>query len=272
MAFKLLGNTPQYGIPVHIPSQLQGEHTEDPRIVTGTSNLMLSLTNFIVFNGGRQWTGAHQIVVEISDNWFGGKRFDPVYDGNGPTVSQNRKNQKNWLWFFHDGLPHMVYWTRPHTIVQFNGRMEPVQSYVTQESSQEWNFGEPRGGTPPVLISGEYWSFFHSSLPWRGKLRHYHMGAYCFESKPPFRITRMTPRPLLSGSQKDPWAEKKPMVVFPCGAVFKDGKWTVSMGINDLCSAWIEIPMDQLIKLMQPTALYRPPEPVAEPALEAIFI
>ena len=67
-------------------------------------------------------------------------------------------------------------------------------------------------------------------------------------------------------------AEKKPMVVFPCGALFKDGKWTVSMGINDMASAWIEIPMDHLIKLMQPTMVYRPPEPVPEPAIEAIFI
>lgn len=270
MAFKLDHNVPLYGIPVHIPTMLHGEHFEDPRIVTGASELILSMTNFIVFNGGQQWTGAHQMLCNINKDWMGQRRFDPVFDGNGPTVSSNQKNQKNWLWFMHDGAPHMVYWTKPHTVVRFTQRMEMQQRYVTIDINENWKWGEPRGGTPPILIDNEYWTFFHSSLPWRGKQRHYHMGAYAFESKPPFRITRMTSRPLLSGSQKDPWNEGKPLVVFPCGTLFNDGMWTVSMGVNDLVSAWIEIPHKALAKLCHLTTVPPPPEP--EPCDEAIFI
>jgi len=274
MAFKLDGNTPQYGIPVHIPSMLNGEHFEDPRVVSGSKFLMLSMTNFIVFNGGRQWTGAHQILCEIDERWMGKKRFDPVFEGNGPTVSSNRVNQKNWLWFMHDSAPHLIYWTQPHTVVRFKGNLEMQEKYVTKETNPEWNFGEPRGGTPPVLIGDEYWTFFHSSLPWKGmgKLRHYHMGAYAFESKPPFRIMRMTSKPILSGSKRDPWADGKPLVVFPCGALLKDGRWTVSLGVNDLCSAWIEIPHEKLERLLKPSSIHEPPSPKPQPQDEAIFI
>ena len=161
-------------------------------------------------------------------------------------------------------------------MVRFDARLDVKETYVTHESSQDWIFGEPRGGTPPVLIGSEYWSFFHSSLPWagKGKLRHYHMGVYAFEAKPPFRITRMTSRPILSGSHRDVLAEKKPLVVFPCGAIIKDGEWTVSLGVNDLASAWIEIPHEQLLKLVQPVQKWIAPVPVpvTVPQDEAIFI
>ena len=76
------------------------------------------------------------------------------------------------------------------------------------------------------------------------------MGAYAFEAKPPFKITRMTKKPILSGSQEDPWQEGLPLVVFPCGAVLQSNKFLVTMGVNDYVSSWIEIPLDDLNKLM----------------------
>jgi predicted GH43/DUF377 family glycosyl hydrolase len=60
----------------------------------------------------------------------------------------------------------------------------------------------------------------------------------------------MTDEPLLAGSSQDQWAERKPLVVFPCGSELKDGMWLVTMGINDICSAWIKIPHMELLRKM----------------------
>jgi len=53
--------------------------------------------------------------------------------------------------------------------------------------------------------------------------------------------------PLLSGSRKDRWSTKKPLVVFPGGAVMRDGKWFVVGGCNDLDCFWVEIPHASLL-------------------------
>jgi predicted GH43/DUF377 family glycosyl hydrolase len=149
-------------------------------------------------------------------------------------------------------MPHLIYLTRPHEIVKWNQWNEPGEVYKTEETNPLWTHGDPRGGTPPVLVGKEYWSFFHSSLPWLHQKRRYFMGAYAIEAQPPFRITRMTSLPLLTGSKQDVWHPPQPLVVFPCGAIHRNKTWLISMGVNDLMSAWIEIPHDDLVHLMRP--------------------
>ena len=80
--------------------------------------------------------------------------------------------------------------------------------------------------------------------------RRYHMGCYTFDAKPPFALKRYTQLPILSGSQHDRFAHPKPLVVFPCGACLRDGVWQISMGVNDLDCALMEIPHSELEKLM----------------------
>ncbi len=125
------------------------------------------------------------------------------------------------------------------------------KSYYHAEMVQ-WQYGAIRGGTPPILVDGLLWTFMHSSLGWKHRYRRYYAGAIAFEPQPPFKPVLITPEPLLQGSQNDRWAQKKPLVVFPCGAIFKNDKWLISMGVNDLCSAWVEIPHKSLATLMRP--------------------
>jgi hypothetical protein len=178
---------------------------------------------------------------------------------NESDASGKRINQKNWLWFDHDGFLHLIYMTDPHEVVRWNPDMTVNQVFKDEFPSEHWNdFGHARGGTPPVLIDGEYWLFFHSSTDWKewnkqhpGDVkRRYHMGAYAFEARPPFRVTRVVDEPLLTGSQMDPWATGLPLVVFPGGAILRDGKWFVVMGVNDCACAWIEIPHNELMGRM----------------------
>jgi len=78
------------------------------------------------------------------------------------------------------------------------------------------------------------------------------MGAIAFELTSPFRPVFWTQEPILIASQNDPWAQRKPLVVFPCGAVFENDKWLISLGVNDLKSAWLEMPHNDLVQLLKP--------------------
>ncbi len=144
----------------------------------------------------------------------------------------------------------MVYGANPHVVVEFDQTFKVEREHITTQPTLPWKHGEIRGGTPPVLVDDLYWTFFHSSVPWRedGK-RWYVMGAYAFESNPPFAMKRITTKPLLCGSRMDRWAEGKPLVVFACGALFRNGKWLITGGLNDLDSFFVEIPHNELIDL-----------------------
>lgn len=247
VALKLreLTNTVQGMIDVQFPKVYKGEHFEDPRVMWMGGSIWISCTTFIP----RMFHGAHQRLCRLDERFAASRPISPVYGGNGASpLMQAQNHEKNWLWFEHDGKPHMVYRHTPHQVVEWPDFFE-FRNPVVHDSrftNPRWCHGEPRGGTPPVRVGDEYWSFFHSSLPWRPPKRQYFMGAYAFEAKPPFRITRMSLRPLLAGSIADPWAEGLPLVVFPCGAVLEDGRWIVTMGINDYRCGWIEIPHKEL--------------------------
>ena len=254
MAFMLDKDmTPSFGLTMRFPHFFDKEHFEDPRAIFHRGVTYLSACNFVVVNNGRGWTGAHQVLLPVpsmdhKNTWVCPNRIDPIYGTNGPAIGKDTGAEKNWLWFFHQDQLHMVYQASPHIVCRFSPAGKFEQEYKTFEKTLEWPYGTIRGGTPPVLTDDgdEYLTFFHSSLPDEEYHRRYYMGAYTFEAQPPFRITRMTTEPLLAGSHQDVWSKDKPLVVFPCGSRLKDGKWLVTMGVNDLASAWIEIPHAEL--------------------------
>jgi predicted GH43/DUF377 family glycosyl hydrolase len=268
MAFKLEGDhIPVMGVKIRVPPMLNGEHYEDPRAVFHNGSTWVSCCNFVVYQKTPQhqtWTGAHQLLLQCNEHWNTVKRIDPIYGKNGGSPGTQLGDEKNWVWFFPNDRPHLIYMTQPHTVVPMGPFLDSKQAYVTNEINPLWTSGMPRGGTPPILVDGEYWSFFHSSTPWIGKKRRYHMGVYAFQSQPPYRITRMSSMPLLSGSKQDKWFEGKPLVVFPNGAVIKDGLWTVVFGVNDLQCGWIDIPHADLLQIVRPVAMLGNPEVVFE--------
>lgn len=255
-------HNPIKGVKIGMRGYDRFQHWEDPRCTIMPDGLPLVSYTTFVMESETCWYGAHQQASALNEDFQPSAVYDPIYGKNGGSVLANGlekdgrpRNEKNWLWFYHDGRAHCVYMTQPHEVVRFwDGLSEPERVYKTDGVSDRWwRFGHPRGGTPPVRIGDEYWSFFHSSTRWAesptpGRNR-YHMGAYAFEAKPPFKITRFSRYPILTGSPKDPWSPNQPLVIFPCGALLKDGTWLVSMGVNDMASAWIEIPHSDLEKL-----------------------
>ncbi len=266
MAFKLAGKIPQVGYRIQMTGG-QNEHFEDPRCVMHKGNLWISACNFLVFAHPRatsRWTGAHQILSRVSTDWKTSERFDPVYGRNGPSIQSNTGeiHEKNWLWFSHDDALHLIYSAVPHEVVRWSEDIKAGQVWKTEPVHMPWSMGEIRGGTTPVRIGKEYWTFFHSSItcaPGAGYKRQYHMGAYAFEAHPPFRITKITPRPLLTGSPNDHWLPGKPACIFPCGAVMRDGKWLIVGGSNDLDCFWAEIPHEGILERCVSTL--EPPQP-----------
>lgn len=250
VAFKLGGEdglTPQIGYKLKYAVRERREQFEDARAVYHDGKTWVSCCTFIWYLN-KKWTGAHQTLCTFNDKWEQITRYDHDYGKNGKGLGLNTGMEKNWLYFFHEGKLNMVYSANPHTVVEFDG-----PRFVTQrrtEATLPWSHGEIRGGTPPILVNGEYFTFFHSSLPWTSRYRRYFAGAYAFDAKPPFAITRITSKPLLTGSQNDPWVDRKPLVVFPVGFIMQGQNCLVTLGVNDLKSAWISIPFKDLTKRM----------------------
>lgn len=246
IAFPMDGTRLSGGIVIDIKKNEGNEHFEDARVVFVNGKTFLSCTHY--YRAGVQTTWPNQTVVWLDKEWKTIERFNPIYGNNTGSPRESRGQEKNWVWFDHKGFMHMVYMAHPHKVVEFDATMTKVCDYETT-ALIDWNYGPPRGGTPPVKIGKEYWSFFHSSKrDERIGQNRYYMGVYAFEAKPPFNVTRFSSEPIYSGSMND--GGSKP-VVFPCGAIYRDGIWTITIGINDVDAAFIKIPHVELLETLK---------------------
>jgi predicted GH43/DUF377 family glycosyl hydrolase len=180
--------------------------------------------------------------------------------------------EKNWMPFEFFATKasnklYFVYQMNPHKILNIeNPKCNKIENILYPDNptliSKIWpeKWGVPRGGTPAQLVNGEYLSFFHSSF--KSNLSNktwYVMGAYTFEAKPPFRITKISRHPILFKNIYDikhrNMTSKNLRCIFPAGYVVDklDGKQVlhVSCGINDSGTKIITIDKDNLIKSMK---------------------
>lgn len=90
------------------------------------------------------------------------------------------------------------------------------------------SFGILRGGTGARRVGDQYLGFFHSSFPFRDGTRWYVIGAYTFDSKPPFEITGMSHYPILFEDiyASPPRHTANPLVkcLFPGGFVIEENE------------------------------------------------
>ncbi len=239
----LEGDKPILEKRVIIPAQHASQHWEDPRINNVNGRLWLA---FATFRSPWRSNFVHQ-----SAGWLNGmlQMTDPqniAFGGNATHEITNTANEKNWVWFFPGGAPHFVYSPSPHVVVRVDG-VKPA--LVHETPGFMWDYGLPRGGTPPVLVGDLYWSFFHSSIDISPKppRRRYYMGAYAFSAEPPFAPVLYTRTPLLTGSERDFREPSAPYCVFPCGALLDAGTWHVTLGVNDIACAWLRVPHAELL-------------------------
>lgn len=141
-------------------------------------------------------------------------------------------HEKELLWSYAWKPVHVVidpYWAEPEDR-QFG-------SFNT-DNKFPWTGGVIRGGAAPVRVDlggGEelLYYFFHGALK-RLQGTVYTVGCLVTEGKPPYRVLRQTPTPLI-------WPDLpcegetvvKRYVVWPGGAVLAYGSWWVALGIDD---------------------------------------
>lgn len=246
------GKVPKVGHKLEWNPDNSQEQHEDPRAVyfPRLNQTAVCCTNFVWYgyNSEPVWTGALQLVGFFDSEWQCKVKHRPPIHGN-PATLQNigvKQYEKSWMPFFNQDKLHIFYKADPWTIFEFGETWEDNKPH--NQPGLTWRMGTIRNGTPPVLVGDRFYSFFHSSLPWKSNYRRYYMGAMCFESSPPYKAVGITTEPLLAGSQNDIWGQGKPPCIFPCGAVLRGSKWLISAGQNDLKAIWIEIEHEDLLK------------------------
>ncbi len=249
------GKIPKMGKRLNWPVDEPRQHFEDPRgfYHPGINQTIIGVCTFLWYPMGT-WTGPIQALGMFDEEWMCKKmdypRVKPFHLGRMEKIQNHKHYEKNWIWFLHEGRLILLYKANPWTVFIYGNKWGEREDFELE--GVQWPYGEIRGGTTPVRVGDYYFTFHHSSLPWRGRYRRYYAGCIAFDAKPPFTPRMITSEPLLQGSQNDFWQQRKPLVIFPCGAIHKDGKWLVTCGVNDLKSAWVELSHESLLSKMRP--------------------
>jgi hypothetical protein len=152
--------------------------------------------------------------------------------------------EKNWMPLVDEGEIRWVYSGKPNHVV-----LGGTQNWSTPNPFP-WTGGALRGGATPVLTrlhadgadGPVYVHFFHGCLK-RAQGSVYTIGCNVFEAKPPYRILRQTPTPLVWPDL--PAADEsvvKRFVLFPGGAIPHAGAWHIACGVDDCACRIIQIP------------------------------
>jgi predicted GH43/DUF377 family glycosyl hydrolase len=177
----------------------------------------------------------------------------------------SKKTEKNWTPFSHGGEIHFLYTINPQKILTLPNPQKNLLHPSTNsfESELDWSnkWGVLRGGTPARLVDGEYLAFFHSSLEDYRGIVWYFMGAYTFAPVSPFKITRISPYPILfKGVYDTPhqvFANPKVRSIYPAGFTceLREGKELIhiSCGENDSGMKIVSVDKNALLASLKST-------------------
>jgi len=155
--------------------------------------------------------------------------------------------EKNWIPFWDPNERQLKWsyaWKPYHVVIEpgdFSHPSDEIPDVTTHATPNPlpWTGGVIRGGAAPVRIDlgdGEVlYYFFHGALK-RPQGTVYTVGCLVTEGRPPYRVLRQTPTPLI-------WPDLpaidetvvKRYVVWPGGAVLAYGSWWLALGIDDTC-------------------------------------
>jgi predicted GH43/DUF377 family glycosyl hydrolase len=159
--------------------------------------------------------------------------------------------EKNWQFFSHGEDLYTVYKINPHIVLKvkkppedsnviycepvYETRMPNHFRMKVRQLLGRVKWGEPRGGTSPVLIGDTYFSFYHTAMYYS---RVYSFAMYGFHAEPPFQLKYMSKEPIIIPKLERGYTSKLNAgyaVVYPCGAVYdrEKGQWYVSYGLMD---------------------------------------
>lgn len=205
-------------VRLRISHPLASVTQDDPRLV------VLGGVLYCTFSAVGHTRVCSVLMAELSDDLSVVRVFEPDY----PARSQH---EKNWVAFESNGAPYFVYSITPHKMLSLDLVNEYCQEVASTAGVPLKGF-DLRGGAPPVLHAGEWYTFYHSHAVHAGK-HYYKTYAYTFENRMPFRVTRYTPESIWTPSGS--YANTNPArdVIFPCGAVREPDGWMITAGAGD---------------------------------------
>jgi predicted GH43/DUF377 family glycosyl hydrolase len=233
---------------------------EDPRLI------VIGDTLYIVYSDNREILpgveGTRVYVAEIQE--INGQ-FSAINEVCLDNFENNDRfsREKNWVPFSYNNEMLLAYSLLPHRILQPDLTTGDCTTIYLTRGQIHWKWGVLRGGTPGLQIDDtQYLAFFHSvlnlpSVQSQGiTVPTYFMGAYTFNSAPPFQITQMSRDPIIgkgfySGQTYEPfWNPVN--VVFPCGYIYDDTRIYVSYGRQDHEIYILVLDRDGLMKSLEP--------------------
>ena len=212
---------------------------EDCRLFRLNGKLHVSYTGYTGRNTNVLFARINEDTLKVEDVFF-------------PQIVGRQSWEKNIVMFDYKGIAHGIYSTNPHKILRIEGN-KTEWAYETPFTGS-WAGGHMRGGASPVMHAGLWYHFFHGSTQYQGR-RVYNMGLVTFKPEPPFEIVSYTPEPI-DVADTNVAHDNYCHVIFPGGAVYKNGRWIIAHGIHDRWSelrfydsAWIEsqlVPMEKV--------------------------
>lgn len=226
----------------------------DPRLFRWGGRL------FLYWNSGWHEPQNFQFVQELDAG-----TLKPIGHPRELTLhGERRPLEKNWT-FFGEEPWYAVYSVAPHRVVRvaLDGRpgLECCPTTATDWDIGDYSgrYGDLRGGAPPQAVGGYYYSFCHSNYFAAEGLR-YVAAVYRFTSTFPFSPTDAPaaplalPNPFGAHNTQERLNPVVGEVIYPCGAVFDQGWWTISYGINDEYCALARIPHAEVLSSLRPVS------------------
>lgn len=215
-------------------------HVQDPRLIVIGQDLYMVYSDYVgeapSMGSMRMW------IAKLEYDGTGFTMIDPQpwtsFYGESPMQAE-----KNWVPFTYKRRLQFAYSLSPHIILKPVWGTQTCNLVSNTQSAWNWQWGEPRGGTPAVELEGWYLGFFHSSMEMASiqsgctPARHYFMGAYLFSKNPPFQVTHISRKPITAAgfysgaSYEHYW--KPVCVIFPCGIIVDENDVWVSYGRQD---------------------------------------
>lgn len=236
-----------------LPSKDLGlSNVTDPRLFKHEGALYMIFSHHV--HGG-----AEQVValLEKGDQWRITKVTPLFYDDGKKHVEERSLTpgmEKNWMPFSHDGKLYVIYLLDPdRVILEVNletGECKKVQSVAGLNDE----FKPMRGGSPPFYDDelGSFLALYHIAFPGRYsytnlKRNVYIGGAYAFEGKAPFDLTKVSSGPfyqedLYKGRQK---------IIFPTALIKKDDHYLMFYGEDDCSIKVAKINKERLFESMK---------------------
>lgn len=178
--------------------------------------------------------------------------------------------EKNWQCIPVGDELRWVYSFKPEHVVM----QQPGRGVWATPNPLPWTGGVIRGGATPVMMChfprtgnthpttpelaaipirtgaragiNVYYHFFHGVLK-RPEGNVYTIGCNVFEARPPYRVLRQTPTPLMWPDLPAPdESVVKRYVLWPGGAVPHAGAWHIATGVDDTHCRVIRIPFEQV--------------------------